>query len=196
MRNNDIFFKNLTGHRDVLQKMDSIAELVSEAGETIAKALLSGGRIFFCGNGGSAADAQHLAAELSGRYLKERRPLDGIALHCNTSALTAIGNDYSFDDIFARQLMAHGRKGDVLVAISTSGNSMNIIRALETAQEIGIFTIGMTGSGGGKIRNVAEMLIEVPSDSTPRIQEMQIIIGHVICEIVENLVTSTETCVH
>ena len=192
MRNNDIFFKNLTGHRDVLQKMDSIAELVLEAGETITKALLSGGRIFFCGNGGSAADAQHLAAELSGRYLKERRPLDGIALHCNTSALTAIGNDYSFDDIFARQLMAHGRKGDVLVAISTSGNSMNIIRALETAQEIGIFTIGMTGSGGGKIRNVAEMLIEVPSDSTPRIQEMQIIIGHVLCEIAENLVTSTE----
>ncbi len=189
MGNNDTFFKNLIEHGNVLQKMYSIEDVVSEAGEKIAKALQSGGRVFFCGNGGSAADAQHLAAELSGRYLKERRPLDGIALHCNASALTAIGNDYSFDEIFARQLFAHGRRGDILVAISTSGNSMNIIRAMEAAEEIGIFTIGMTGAGGGKMRNMADILISVPSDCIPRIQEMHIMVGHIMCEIMDDILT-------
>lgn len=184
----DIFFKNLDGHRNVLQKLDCIADPVSEAGEAISKALISGGRVFFCGNGGSAADAQHLAAEFSGRYQTERPPLDGIALHCNTSAITAIGNDFSFDEIFARQLAAHGRSGDVLVAISTSGNSSNILKAAEKAKDMGIFTIGMTGSHGGKLKDTVDMLIAVPSDSTPRIQEMHIMIGHILCEIVETLV--------
>ena len=184
----DIFFKNLDGHRNVLQKLDCIADPVSEAGEAISKALISGGRVFFCGNGGSAADAQHLAAEFSGRYQTERPPLDGIALHCNTSAITAIGNDFSFDEIFVRQLAAHGRSGDVLVAISTSGNSSNILKAAEKAKDMGIFTIGMTGSHGGKLKNTVDMLIAVPSDSTPRIQEMHIMIGHILCEIAENLV--------
>lgn len=185
MNNIDIFFSNISDHEKTLKKMDLLAGDVSKAGDAASKSLMSGGRVFFCGNGGSAADSQHLAAELSGRYLKERRPLDGIALHCNTSAITAIGNDYSFDEVFARQLLAHGRKGDVLVAISTSGNSMNIIRAIETAREIGMVTIGMTGLDGGKIRHIADILIAVPSDFTPRIQEMHIMIGHVICEIVE-----------
>lgn len=192
MGNNDIFFKNLMEHGNVLQRMDAVADIVSNAGNIIAGAILSGGRIFFCGNGGSASDAQHLAAEFSGRYLKERRPFDGIALHCNASALTAIGNDYSFSEIFARQLLAHGRRGDVLVAISTSGNSMDIIRAAETAKEIGIFTIGMTGADGGKLRSAVDTLIAVPSDSTPRIQEMHILVGHAICEIVENRVILSE----
>lgn len=189
----DIFFKNLDGHRNVLQKLDCIADPVSEAGEAISKALISGGRVFFCGNGGSAADAQHLAAEFSGRYQTERPPLDGIALHCNTSAITAIGNDFSFDEIFARQLAAHGRSGDVLVAISTSGNSSNILKAAEKAKDMGIFTIGMTGSHGGKLKDTVDMLIAVPSDSTPRIQEMHIMIGHILCEIAEELVTTAET---
>lgn len=191
--NNDIFFRNLISHRDTLQKLDIIADTVSEAGVVIAETLISGGRVFFCGNGGSAADAQHLAAEFSGRYMKERRPLDGIALHCNTSALTAIGNDYSFDEVFARQLMAHGRKGDLLVAISTSGNSSNVVKAIEEAKKLGIFTVGMTGSNGGSLRDAADMLIAVPSDSTPRVQEMHIMIGHILCEIAEELVARAET---
>ena len=186
--NNEIFFENLSSHKNVLQKLDCVADIVSEAGEAISRALISGGRVFFCGNGGSAADAQHLAAEFSGRYKTERPPLDGIALHCNTSALTAVANDYSFDEIFARQIAAHGRKGDVLVAISTSGNSSNIVKASEKAKEMGIFTIGMTGLHGGRLKDKVDMLIAVPSDSTPRIQEMHIMIGHILCEIAEKVV--------
>ena len=153
-----------------------------------AETVQTGRTVFFCGNGGSAADAQHLAAELSGRYLRDRRPLDGIALHCNTSAMTAIANDYSFDKIFARQLEAHGRQGDVLVAISTSGNSANVIEAAEEAHRLGMSVIGMTGADGGRMKELADILIAVPSAFTPRIQEMHIMAGHVMCEMVEDAV--------
>lgn len=187
----EIFFRNLKEHQETAIKMGQVAAVITNAGEKISTVLKSGGRIFFCGNGGSAADAQHLAAELSGRYLKDRRPLDGIALHCNTSAMTAIANDYSFDDVFARQLEAHGRTGDVLVAISTSGNSENIIRAIKKAHDIGITVIGMTGESGGKMKELVDILIAVTSDFTPRIQEMHILAGHVMCEIVENEVCNS-----
>lgn len=185
MMNEDIFLSNLRLHIETAEKTAGLSASVAAAAELMTSALLGGGRVFFCGNGGSAADAQHLAAELSGRYLKDRRPLDGAALHCNTSALTAIGNDYGFDEIFARQLSARGRKGDVLVALSTGGCSANVLKALETARSSGVHTVGLTGNGGGKMRGLADVLIAVPSASTPRIQELHIFIGHVLCEMTE-----------
>ena len=184
----EIFMRNLEDHKLVLDKMAALSDVIAKAGAVMSSALASGGRVFFCGNGGSAADAQHLAAELSGRYLRDRRPLDGIALHCNTSAMTAIANDYAFDKIFARQLEAHGRQGDVLVAISTSGNSANVIEAAKEAHRLGMSVIGMTGADGGRMKELADMLIAVPSAFTPRIQEMHIMAGHVMCEMVEDAV--------
>ena len=184
----EIFMRNLEDHKLVLDKMAALSDVIAKAGDVMSSALASGGRVFFCGNGGSAADAQHLAAELSGRYLRDRRPLDGIALHCNTSAMTAIANDYAFDKIFARQLEAHGRQGDVLVAISTSGNSANVIEAAKEAHRLGMSVIGMTGADGGRMKELADMLIAVPSAFTPRIQEMHIMAGHVMCEMVEDAV--------
>lgn len=142
--------------------------------------------IYFCGNGGSAADAQHLAAELSGRFYFDRPPLSADALHCNTSFLTAVANDYSFDIIYSRLLSGVGRKGDVLVGLSTSGNSKNIVMAFEKAKELGIYTIGMTGQNGGQLKNISDICLCVPSEDTPRIQESHITIGHIICEIVED----------
>ena len=184
----EIFMRNLEDHKLVLDKMAALSDVIAKAGDVMSSALASGGRVFFCGNGGSAADAQHLAAELSGRYLRDRRPLDGIALHCNTSAMTAIANDYAFDKIFARQLEAHGRQGDVLVAISTSGNSANVIEAAKEAHRLGMSVIGMTGADGGRMKELADILIAVPSAFTPRIQEMHIMAGHVMCEMVEDAV--------
>lgn len=145
-----------------------------------------GGSIYFAGNGGSAADAQHLAAELSGRFYFDRQPLSADALHCNTSFMTAVANDYSYDIIYARLLSGIGRKGDVLVGLSTSGNSKNIVKAFEKAKEMDIYTIAMTGEGGGKMKELADLSICVPSNDTPRIQESHIMIGHIICEIIES----------
>jgi D-sedoheptulose 7-phosphate isomerase len=142
--------------------------------------------VLFCGNGGSAADAQHLAAELSGRFYTDRDPLFAEALHVNTSYMTAVANDYSYDVVYERLVKAKGRKGDVLIGISTSGNSVNIIKALEYANSIGMITIGMTGETGGKMKDHCKYLINVPSKDTPRIQEVHILLGHIICEIVEN----------
>lgn len=142
-------------------------------------------RVLFCGNGGSAADAQHLAAEFSGRFYYDRPPLDAEALHVNSSYLTAIGNDYSFDEIYARLVKAQGSKGDVLVALSTSGNSQNILKAIKTARENGLLTIGLTGKTGGEMASMCDIIIKVPSIDTPRIQESHITIGHIICELVE-----------
>jgi D-sedoheptulose 7-phosphate isomerase len=159
-------------------------ELVAKAAMQIVKALRAGGKVLFCGNGGSAADAQHLVAEFTGRYLKERRALPALALHTNTSSVTAIGNDYGFDHVFARQLEALGKEGDVLVGISTSGNSRNVIRAMEVAKAKSIYTIALTGSGG-KMKDLADCAICIPSDETPRIQECHILTGHIICEIAE-----------
>lgn len=144
------------------------------------------GQLLFGGNGGSAADAQHLAAEFSGRFYKDRAPLNAEALHVNTSYVTAIGNDYSFEDIYARIIEAKGRTGDIFFAISTSGNSENILRAIIKAKEIGMKVVGLTGSSGGKMKSNCDHIICVPSDDTPRIQEAHIVIGHIICQLVED----------
>jgi D-sedoheptulose 7-phosphate isomerase len=164
---------------------ENILKNIDRAAKMIEKSLRNGGKIHFCGNGGSAADAQHLAAELSGRFYFDRPPLNAEALHCNTSYLTAVGNDYGYEHIFARLLRGTGKKGDVLVGISTSGNSKNIIEAYKVCQELGIDIISMTGATGGKMKNYGGILLNVPSSDTPRIQECHIMIGHIICELVE-----------
>ena len=143
------------------------------------------GKVLFCGNGGSAADAQHLAAELSGRFYLDRDPLDAEALHVNTSYLTAVANEYGYEQIYSRLVRARGRQGDVLFGLSTSGNSANVVRALEAANQLGMVTVGLTGETGGKVKPVVQYLLNVPSVDTPRIQEAYLLIGHVICELVE-----------
>ncbi|MCH9845179.1 MAG: D-sedoheptulose 7-phosphate isomerase [Alphaproteobacteria bacterium] len=158
------------------QEIDRIAEFIKQR-------IAQGSCIFFCGNGGSAADSQHLAAEFIGRYKKERRALPAIALTVDSSALTAIGNDYGFNDIFARQLSGLAKKDDLLIAISTSGNSSNVLEAIKMAKEIGVTSIGLTGSKGGKMAEICDESIKVPSDETNHIQEMHIAIGHYICGI-------------
>ncbi len=164
---------------------DVLIGRINDAALMCIETLRNGGKIHFCGNGGSAADAQHLAAELSGRFYYDRPPLNAEALHVNTSYLTAVANDYSYDMIYARMLQASARRGDVLVGISTSGNSANILKAFETAKNIGVKTIAMTGEKGGAMANLCDILLNVPSQCTPRIQESHIMIGHIICEIIE-----------
>jgi len=151
----------------------------------ICSFLAFGGKLLIAGNGGSAADAQHIAAELTGRFVRERKPLPAIALHANTSALTAIGNDYGYEQVFARELSAFAGPSDVLLAISTSGNSRNILRAIEAARSKKVAVIGLTGESGGQMRTTCDLCLCVPSKSTARIQEMHITIGHAICELVE-----------
>jgi D-sedoheptulose 7-phosphate isomerase len=151
----------------------------------IVESMRGGGKVLFFGNGGSAADSQHLAAEFTGRYLKERKALPAIALSVNSSSLTAIGNDYGYDLVFSRQLEALGKESDVAVGISTSGNSPNVVRAFESAKSRGIYTVALVGGSGGKMKEVADCTICVPSKETPRIQECHILAGHIICEIVE-----------
>lgn len=164
---------------------ETLVECVEQSAELIVQSLRHGGKIHFCGNGGSAADAQHLAAELSGRFYYDRPPLNAEALHCNTSYLTAVGNDYGYDQVFARLLRGTGREGDVLVGISTSGNSRNILKAYEVCREKGIRIISMTGRTGGQMKDFSDVLLNVPSTDTPRIQESHIMLGHIICELVE-----------
>jgi Phosphoheptose isomerase len=151
----------------------------------ITRALHNGNRIYFCGNGGSAADAQHLAAEFSGRFYTDRDALPAEALHCNTSYLTAVANDYSYDVVYARLVKGICNKGDVLVGLSTSGNSANIVKAFEVAREKGVITVGFTGESGGTIKELSDHLVNVPSKDTPRIQESHIMLGHIICQLVE-----------
>lgn len=172
-------------HVEVAKALPRLASAVATAVDIICSSLSAGGQLFLAGNGGSAADAQHIAAELTGRFLRERQPLRAIALHANTSALTAIGNDYGYDQVFARELSAHARPGDVLLAISTSGNSRNIVRAIEVARNGKVIVIGLTGESGGQMRTACDLCLCVPSKSTARIQEMHITIGHAICELVE-----------
>lgn len=151
----------------------------------ISDAFASGNKLLLCGNGGSAADAQHIAAEFVGRFLLERRTVPAIALHTNTSNLTAIGNDYGYDQTFSRPVEAFGRSGDVLLGITTSGNSQNVVRAAEVARECGMKVIGLTGASGGRLEAVSDLCLCVPSSATPRIQELHIFVGHAICELVE-----------
>jgi D-sedoheptulose 7-phosphate isomerase len=163
----------------------TLAEPVAAAAEKVIAALRAGRKVLLCGNGGSAADAQHIAAELVGRYARERRGLPAVALTTDTSALTAIGNDYGFDRIFARQVEALAQAGDVLIAISTSGNSPNVLQAVETARQLGVGTIGLAGRGGGALRALADLCLVAPHEETARIQELHITIGHIICDLVE-----------
>lgn len=172
-------------HLAVAKALRGLALAVSNAVDIIGASLASGGQLLLAGNGGSAADAQHIAAELTGRFLRERRPLRAMALHGNTSALTAIGNDYGYEHVFARELSAHARPGDVLLAISTSGSSRNILRAIEAARQAKVTVIGLTGESGGQMKVACDLCLCVPSQSTARIQEMHITIGHAICELLE-----------
>jgi len=173
---------------DVKSKILNDANLlktVEDCVEVIVQAFRNGNKVLFCGNGGSAADAQHLAAEFSGRFYSDRDALPAEALHCNTSYLTAVANDYSYDVIYSRLIKGTGNKGDVLVGLSTSGNSRNILNAFETAKEKGMTTIAFTGESGGKMKDFSNHLINVPSSDTPRIQESHIMLGHIICQLVE-----------
>jgi len=165
---------------------------VEAAAEACISALRNGGKVIFCGNGGSAADSQHLAAELMGRFLFDRTPLPALALTVDTSALTAIGNDYGYDDVFSRQLRGIGRRGDVLVGLSTSGTSRNVVRAFEVAGEIGITRIAITGASESPMSELAEVAVRVPSTQTNHIQEMHIAVGHIICGIVEETLCSAK----
>ena len=175
----------LEEHRQVVVKMAVLEGEIASAGELCANALLQGQRIYLCGNGGSAADAQHIAAELIGRFVHDRRALPAIALTTDTSALTAIGNDYGYDEVFSRQVEGLCREGDVLIAISTSGNSGNILKAVDAAHRAGASVIGLLGKSGGALDAKCDVSLVVPSDITARIQEMHIVIGHLICALVE-----------
>lgn len=164
---------------------EALLQSLQEATDKMCQALQLGHKILFCGNGGSAADAQHLAAELSGRFYYDRPPLNAEALHVNSSYLTAVANDYGYDETFRRLLMAKGRPGDVLVGLSTSGNSANIVAAMQTAQQQDMMTLGLTGQGGGKMKAYSDYLLAVPSTDTPRIQECHLLLGHIFCERIE-----------
>jgi D-sedoheptulose 7-phosphate isomerase len=171
--------------KQLLIKDEVLINTIATSVEIITTAFKNGNKVLFCGNGGSAADAQHLAAEFSGRFYTDRHALPAEALHVNTSYLTAVANDYSFDVVYSRMISGIGNKGDVLIGLSTSGNSGNIINAINAAKEKGMTTIGFTGSTGGKMKDVCELLLNVPSTDTPRIQESHILVGHIICELVE-----------
>jgi D-sedoheptulose 7-phosphate isomerase len=173
-------------HRELFARLDAMAPDVARAAECLSDALRSGGKLMFCGNGGSAADSQHLASEFTGRFVDDRRPLAALALSTDSSALTCIANDYAFDQVFERQLRALGRKGDVLVAISTSGRSANVQRAVHAAREGGIAVVGLLGRDGGTLRSLCDVALIVPSDTTARIQEAHIFIGHTLCAMVED----------
>ncbi|MEI9933275.1 MAG: D-sedoheptulose 7-phosphate isomerase [Ferruginibacter sp.] len=166
---------------------DELINTLQKTVSIIVDAFKNGNKVLFCGNGGSAADAQHLAAEFSGRFYIDRDALPSEALHCNTSYITAVANDYSYDVIYSRIIKGTGHKGDVLVGLSTSGNSKNIINAFEVAKEKGMTTIGLTGETGGKMKDVSDYLLNVPSTDTPRIQESHILLGHIICQLVEEI---------
>jgi D-sedoheptulose 7-phosphate isomerase len=175
---------------DVKTKMlndDQLMQTVNDCVNVIVNAFEKGNKVLFCGNGGSAADAQHLAAEFSGRFYTDRDALPAEALHCNTSYITAVANDYSYDVIYSRLVKGTGNEGDVLVGLSTSGNSKNIVKAFEVAKEKNMTTIAFTGASGGKLKKLADFLINVPSEDTPRIQESHIMLGHIICQFVEEI---------
>lgn len=169
---------------NAVMQSDIMAQ-IERIGAAIKQALVNGNKVLFCGNGGSAADSQHLAAEFVGRFQKERQGLPAIALTVDTSILTAVGNDYGFDKVFARQVEALGQNGDVLVGISTSGNSANVVQAVELAKGKGIYCVGMTAAGGGKLAELCDECIAVPAKVTARAQEMHILIGHILCELVD-----------
>jgi D-sedoheptulose 7-phosphate isomerase len=176
---------NLEEHLELFHRLPSVTAAVEKAAAVIGDALAGGQKLMLCGNGGSAADSQHLAAEFTGRFIKDRKPLAAVALSTDSSVLTCIGNDYSFDEVFSRQIIGLGRAGDCLLAISTSGNSPNVIRAAEAARSAGMCTIGLLGGDGGALLVLCDVPIVVPSAVTARIQEAHIFIGHTLCGLVE-----------
>jgi D-sedoheptulose 7-phosphate isomerase len=166
---------------------DALLSVVNKVSEMVVAALKNGNRLYFCGNGGSAADAQHLAAEFSGRFYTDRRALPAEALHCNTSYLTAVANDYSYDVVYSRLIEGITNPGDVVLGLSTSGNSKNIVNAFEAARKNKVITVGFTGADGGKMKPLSDYLIDIPSSDTPRIQESHILLGHIVCQLAEEL---------
>lgn len=184
----DTVTRSIAGSIATKQQILNTPELldtIRHVADVMVEALQHGRRILWCGNGGSAADAQHLAAELSGRFYYDRPPLNSEALHCNTSYLTAVANDYGYDLIYSRMIDGSCQKGDILVGLSTSGNSRNIVNAFKKAKELGVITVALTGETGGEMKALADYLLNVPSSDTPRIQECHIMLGHIICEMVE-----------
>ncbi len=171
--------------KQALLNNDEQLKRIEEVANLIASAFKNGNRLYLCGNGGSAADAQHLAAEFTGRFYSDREPLPAEALHVNTSFLTAVANDYSYDQVYERAVKAHGRAGDILIGLSTSGNSKNVLLAQQEAQRRGMKVISFTGESGGKMKDCCDYLFNVPSNDTPRIQECHILVGHIICQLVE-----------
>jgi len=167
---------------------EALLERLEQVVAACVKVFRNGGKVLFCGNGGSAADAQHLAAELSGRFYVDREPLYAEALHVNTSYLTAVANDYHYNEVYARMVRAAGRAGDVLIAMSTSGNSENVLRAIADAKKLDMIVVGMTGESGGKMRDECDILLNVPAQDTPRIQEAHMLLGHLLCELIEKQV--------
>ncbi|UUX94137.1 SIS domain-containing protein [Aquabacterium sp. J223] len=180
-----LYRSNLNEHRALFAALDALEPAVEAAGRRIAEALAAGGKLMLCGNGGSAADSQHIAAELTGRFIDDRRPLAALALSTDSSALTCIANDYTFDQVFSRQVLGLGRAGDVLIGISTSGNSGNVIAAVAAAKSLGILTVGLLGRDGGQLAALCDQCIVVPSRTTARIQEAHILIGHTLCGLIE-----------
>lgn len=188
MKNWEIISNNISNSIKVKNEIlndESLINQILDVAETIQNSFENNCKLLLCGNGGSAADAQHLAAEFSGRYYMDRDPLHAEALHTDTSFMTAVANDYSFNDVYSRLIRGIGKKGDILIGLSTSGNSTNIVNALKEAKELGIKTIGFTGKNGGEINQHCDIIIKVPSRDTPRIQEAHLLIGHAICELVE-----------
>lgn len=181
----ELFRTTIEAHLDAVSSLGGAEDAIVRAANSIAECIRSGKKVLFCGNGGSAADAQHLAAEFVGRFQLERRALPALALHTDTSTLTSVANDYGFAEVYARQVEAHGQPGDVLVAISTSGNSESILRAARKARENGVLVVAMTGSGGGSLRELGDVWIGAPSDVTTRVQECHILIGHFLCDWAE-----------
>ncbi|MEM9921401.1 MAG: SIS domain-containing protein [Bacteroidota bacterium] len=195
MNKRNIFRQNIQSAIDLKQQLlsdEALAQKVEQVVEIVIGCFEKGGKVLFCGNGGSAADAQHLSTELSGRYYYDRPPLFAEALHGNTSYMTAVANDYDFGEVYARQLKAMGRAGDVLIGLSTSGNSENVCRAVATAKSIKMTTIAFTGAGGGRLQQLADLLLEIPSKDTPRIQECHMLLGHAICQMVEGILFPRE----
>ncbi|MDB2415678.1 D-sedoheptulose 7-phosphate isomerase [bacterium] len=188
MKNREIISNNISNSIKVKNEIlndESLINQILDVAETIQNSFENNCKLLLCGNGGSAADAQHLAAEFSGRYYMDRDPLHAEALHTDTSFMTAVANDYSYNDVYSRLIRGIGKKGDTLIGLSTSGNSTNIVNALKEAKELGIKTIGFTGKNGGEINQHCDIIIKVPSTDTPRIQEAHLLIGHAICELVE-----------
>ncbi|CAD7287387.1 D-sedoheptulose 7-phosphate isomerase [Campylobacter suis] len=186
MQINEMIKAEILAHINTANKMSLLENDIKKACEIVVDTLKNGGKILICGNGGSAADAQHFAAELTGRYKTERLALPAIALTTDTSALTAIGNDYGYDMVFERQFRALAKKGDLLIGISTSGNSKNVINSLNVAKEFGVRTLGLSGRDGGNMNEICELNLVMPSSDTPRIQEMHILVIHTLCQAVDN----------